>query len=62
MHNKSIALVGARKASTYGKNVAIAFGKELASMGINVVSGMARGIDSLHIKELLMLVGLRLRF
>lgn len=46
MHNKSIALVGARKASTYGKNVAIAFGKELASMGINVVSGMARGIDS----------------
>ena len=46
LSNKSIAIVGARKASTYGRNVAMRFAKELASMTVNVVSGMARGIDS----------------
>lgn len=43
---KSIAIVGARKASAYGRNVAVRFAKELALMTVNVVSGMARGIDS----------------
>ena len=46
LNSKSIAIVGARKASTYGRNVAVRFAKELASMNINIVSGMARGIDS----------------
>ncbi len=46
LHNKSIAIVGSRKASAYGKNVAMKFAKELASLTINIVSGMARGIDS----------------
>jgi DNA processing protein len=45
-NNNSIAIVGARKASTYGRNVAMSFAKELASMEVNIVSGMARGIDS----------------
>lgn len=42
----AVAVVGTRKASTYGKNVAEIFARELASMEINVVSGLARGIDS----------------
>lgn len=42
----SIAIVGSRKASAYGKNVAAKFARELAVMNISIVSGMARGIDS----------------
>jgi DNA processing protein len=42
----AVAIVGTRKASSYGKNVAENFARELASREINVVSGMARGIDS----------------
>ncbi len=42
----SIAIVGSRKASAYGKNVAAKFARELAAVDINIVSGMARGIDS----------------
>lgn len=44
-HN-SIAVIGARKASDYGKTAAYKLAFELASHGIVVVSGMARGIDS----------------
>ena len=46
LNNKAIAIVGSRKASTYGRRVAMSFAKELALMNINIVSGMARGIDS----------------
>lgn len=41
----SIAIVGARKATEYGKTVSYKFAYELASRGILVISGMARGID-----------------
>lgn len=41
----SIAIVGARKATEYGKTVSYKFAYELASRGIVVISGMARGID-----------------
>jgi DNA processing protein len=44
--NNSIAIIGARKASDYGKTAAYKLAYELASHGIVVVSGMARGIDS----------------
>ncbi len=44
--NNSIAIIGARKASDYGKTAAYKLAYELASSGIVVVSGMARGIDS----------------
>lgn len=43
---KAIAIVGSRKASFYGMQTAERLGFELASRGITVVSGMARGIDS----------------
>jgi DNA processing protein len=42
----AIAIVGARKASVEGINLAEKIGQTLASLGIIVVSGMARGIDS----------------
>jgi DNA processing protein len=42
----SIAIVGARKATSYGKWAAYGFAKKLTEYGIGVVSGMAYGIDS----------------
>ena len=44
---KAIAVVGARKSSSYGKLVAESLVGELASRGITIVSGLARGIDSI---------------
>lgn len=41
-----IAIVGARKASSYGKNIAQLLAAELAEAGFWVVSGAARGIDT----------------
>lgn len=42
----SVAIVGSRKASNYGKGVAQNLARELAGLDITVVSGLARGIDS----------------
>lgn len=42
----AVAIVGSRFASTYGVITAERLGYELASKGIVVVSGLARGIDS----------------
>ena len=41
----SVAIVGARGRSAYGESVAKDIGRRLAKSGINVISGMARGID-----------------
>ena len=43
---KSVAVVGARRASTYGREVARELGRELASAGLAVISGLAFGVDS----------------
>lgn len=43
----SVAMIGARACSDYGKEVAAYFAKELGEFGIQVVSGMARGIDAI---------------
>jgi DNA processing protein len=43
----SIAVVGSRTMTDYGASVAERFSGDLATMGFTVVSGMARGIDSL---------------
>lgn len=43
----SVAVIGARGCSNYGNLVAKELGRQLASMGIIVVSGMARGVDSI---------------
>ena len=41
-----LAMVGARRASTYGKHVAEEIASDLARDGVTVVSGAARGIDT----------------
>lgn len=43
--SKSVALVGARKCSPYGRNVAHLFARQLSQAGVMVVSGGALGID-----------------
>lgn len=42
---KSIAIVGARSCSEYGKHYAIELGQMVAKAGLSVISGMAMGID-----------------
>ncbi len=42
----SIAIVGARNCTAYGKEVARWYARELAKAGIQVISGMAYGVDS----------------
>lgn len=42
----SIAIVGARNCTPYGSEMAKYFGRELAAAGVQIISGLARGIDS----------------
>ena len=46
-HQLAVAVIGSRKPSAYGKLSAQRFSQALAEHGYTVVSGMARGIDSL---------------
>ena len=43
----AISIVGARRSTGYGRQMAEKLGYELASAGITVVSGLARGIDAM---------------
>ena len=42
-----VAVVGSRRATAYGRRIAMGLGSSLAARGIEVVSGGARGIDTL---------------
>jgi len=46
MDEISVAVVGTRGATVYGKNIARNFAGEFAQAGVTLVSGMARGIDT----------------
>jgi DNA processing protein len=41
-----VAIVGSRRCSTYGQNVASLLARDLASRGVTIISGLARGIDA----------------
>ena len=41
----SVAIVGSRKCSIYGREMCMKFSARLAGAGINIISGMAAGID-----------------
>lgn len=43
----SVAVIGARKCSEYGRRMAERFAEGLASRGANIISGMASGIDGI---------------
>jgi DNA processing protein len=45
--NYALAIVGTRSPSDYGSALAEKFSKELVKLGITVVSGLARGIDTI---------------
>lgn len=46
LNQKSIGIVGCREATEYGKSAAKYFAYHLAREGINIISGLAKGVDS----------------
>ncbi len=46
LNRHSISMVGTRRPTPYGNQMAERLGRDLAERGLTVVSGMARGIDS----------------
>ena len=46
LNNRGVAIIGCRQASEYGKKVAKYFGYNLSKNGINIISGLAKGVDS----------------
>ncbi len=55
-----LAMIGSRQASPYGYQVAEILARDLAQQGITIVSGLARGIDSVCHKACLAAGGLTL--
>ncbi len=43
---RAVAMVGARRSTAYGRNVARRMARRISQAGVTVVSGLARGIDS----------------
>lgn len=53
LNNKNIGIVGCRECTTYGKKSAEYFAYNLSKQNINIVSGLAKGIDSYaHLESL----------
>lgn len=46
LNNKSISIVGCRQATNYGREVARNFAYNISKQDINIISGLAVGIDS----------------
>lgn len=43
----TVSIIGARNSSEYGKYAAKLFGEKLAMAGVQIISGMARGVDGI---------------
>lgn len=43
----AVAIVGSRKMTSYGREIATKFASDLASLGITIVSGLAFGVDAI---------------
>ncbi len=53
LNQNSIAIIGSRNATPYGKKYTAIFAKELARAGITIISGLAIGIDTIaHINSM----------
>lgn len=46
LNNQNISVIGCRECSEYGKQVAQRLAYDLARNGLNIISGLAKGIDS----------------
>jgi len=46
IYNKNVGIVGSRLPDIYGEEMSRVFARDLAKNGINIVSGLAKGIDS----------------
>ena len=45
-NESAVAIIGTRKASRYGRDVAAQLSSQLARQGVTIISGMAHGIDA----------------
>ena len=54
---KKAAVIGARRCTPYGEKYAVDFARALASRGVEIISGMARGIDGMGHRGALMAGG-----
>jgi len=57
LNDKSIAIIGCRECSTYGKNIAMELAYDIAKHKINIISGLASGIDSIAHKGAILAEG-----
>lgn len=46
LNDVNIAIIGCREASKYGRDMSVKFAFDLSKKDINIVSGLARGVDS----------------
>lgn len=58
LRQNSIAIVGTRKMTSYGREVTEKFSSELSSFGITIISGLARGVDTAAHKACLSVKGI----